>query len=310
MKNENVTSEMIDILRESSKYVPKCNDRLSQIFFGGDQLTSERSRNAQLAMQDGGNDEQRLNGLICKAEDWHAKINFLKIIFQILYRESSEREPGTLSRLQKLINRRYVSKKATKHVAATEEFLSLVTDAYVTQVAMTYLNMNSVADKPELLQKQIRDKGIEVLHSVAKEIVNDFVLTHDAPVVTEYEKLKKTKGIRGDKYCCRHHHCERDFVFEKARIYHEVKLHGCTFDRSDNEASNVTVIMLDRIHAYGAALLKLGLLYRSFEDAIREGDGERVCALWKFLLLHFYTYCHTKYALEALILIVRLNFTL
>ena len=30
-------------------------------------------------------------------------------------------------------------------------------------------------------------------------------------------------------------------VFEKAKIHHEVKLHGCTFDRSDSKAINVKV---------------------------------------------------------------------
>ena len=61
---------------------------------------------------------------------------------------------------------------------------------------------------------------------------------------------------------------------------------------------------------YSVALMKLGLLHRDFADAIKEGDGQRVCMLWKFLTLHFYAYRHHKYALEGLILTVRLGFTL
>ena len=54
---------------------------------------------------------------------------------------------------------------------------------------------------------------------------------------------------------------------------------------------------------------RYGLLCLEFYDAIKEGDGERIVRCWKFLLLHFKAdgKGSTKYALEALYLILQLN---
>ena len=82
-KNENINDEMIDILDTiHSKYVPskstvdesgeQTTEVLDQIFFGGDQLTEERPRNAKHARGDGDSSFDRLEGVISKVEDWHA----------------------------------------------------------------------------------------------------------------------------------------------------------------------------------------------------------------------------------------------
>ena len=60
---------------------------------------------------------------------------------------------------------------------------------------------------------------------------------------------------------------------------------------------------VDGIYNYACSFLTHGLLARAFRDASREGDGERQYLHWKFLLLHFRTTGHTKYALEAFKLI-------
>ena len=62
-------------------------------------------------MQDGRTPTECLQGVICKSEDWHAGVAFLSVLFQILYKESSVNDKGTLYQLQKLINRTYVSRK-------------------------------------------------------------------------------------------------------------------------------------------------------------------------------------------------------
>ena len=54
----------------------------------------------------------------------------------------------------------------------------------------------------------------------------------------------------------------------------------------------------------------MGLLAWDLEDAIREGDGERIVRLWKFLLLQFKQAGRTKYALEALSLLCNISIAL
>lgn len=48
---------------------------------GGDRLTEGNSRNVQCAFADGETDEQRLEGLVFKFEDWHAIRNLFEVIF-------------------------------------------------------------------------------------------------------------------------------------------------------------------------------------------------------------------------------------
>ena len=50
---------------------------------------------------------------------------------------------------------------------------------------------------------------------------------------------------------------------------------------------------------YSSKLLGMGLLAWNFEDAVKEGDGERILRMWKFLLLLFKQAGKTKYSIEA-----------
>ena len=61
---------------------------------------------------------------------------------------------------------------------------------------------------------------------------------------------------------------------------------------------------------YTYKLLGMGLLAWDLEDAVREGDGERIVLIWKFLLLLFRQAGKTKYALEAFGLLYNLNVSL
>lgn len=51
---------------------------------------------------------------------------------------------------------------------------------------------------------------------------------------------------------------------------------------------------------YACEVLSLGLFILSFKDAVREGDGEHVMLLWKFMLLLFKASGRKNYAIEAL----------
>lgn len=73
-KNENTNDDMIDILTElHQRYLPvmKTTDGsgnveievLQKVFFGGDQLTEERARNARQGRADGDTEFERLEGL-------------------------------------------------------------------------------------------------------------------------------------------------------------------------------------------------------------------------------------------------------
>ena len=104
-KNENLNDEIVEILQEvHDNYLPTkkvememegtATEVLEPIFFGGDQLTEERSRNAQDARGDGDTSFERLEGLIPKVEDWHA----IRLVYQV----KAQQVVHTMSKLYNL----------------------------------------------------------------------------------------------------------------------------------------------------------------------------------------------------------------
>lgn len=49
-----------------------------------------------------------------------------------------------------------------------------------------------------------------------------------------------------------------------------------------------------------------GLVLLSFEDAVREGDGQRLFEIYKLLLLIYKSKGHTKYAYATLLYLVKI----
>lgn len=64
----------------------------------------------------------------------------------------------------------------------------------------------------------------------------------------------------------------------------------------------------DRVQAFACDVLTLDLLYMEFTDAIREGDGSRILACWKFFLLIFKASNRTNYSIEAFNLLAQDQF--
>ena len=57
----------------------------------------------------------------------------------------------------------------------------------------------------------------------------------------------------------------------------------------------------DQVYGYACEVLSLALIWHSYHDAVKEGDGERVMMIWKYLLLIFISTRRTNYSKEVLI---------
>lgn len=68
-------SSILFILR----YVPKLPGGPHKILVGGDRLTEGNCRNAQICFLEGRDEEERLEGLVFKFEDWHAIRNLFEV---------------------------------------------------------------------------------------------------------------------------------------------------------------------------------------------------------------------------------------
>lgn len=56
----------------------------------------------------------------------------------------------------------------------------------------------------------------------------------------------------------------------------------------------------DSVSSYAIQLLRIGIIYLEFADAIREGDGQRVLRCWRYFLPIFRASNSTNYSCEAL----------
>lgn len=60
----------------------------------------------------------------------------------------------------------------------------------------------------------------------------------------------------------------------------------------------------DMVFTYTCDVITLGLIWMNYYDATREGDGDRIMSLWKFLMIIFKKSGRTNYAKEATILLL------
>lgn len=85
---------------------------------------------------------------------------------------------------------------------------------------------------------------------------------------------------------CRGQGCKRVFKYGKCRVKHEKKEHGLTV--ADEDATSESKVddkegTEDYVYNYGCLHLSIGLLLRSADDSVKEGDGERLLRVWNFL---------------------------
>ncbi|KAM4567323.1 uncharacterized protein PAE49_010676 isoform 1-T3 [Odontesthes bonariensis] len=95
-KDETQRSDLVEVLRHIQEvYMPKDPDGAQHLFIGGDRLTEANCRNAQWGFSDGDTEEERMEGMYFKFEDWHA----IRVLFEIhhkIFFKDSAKDHGTL----------------------------------------------------------------------------------------------------------------------------------------------------------------------------------------------------------------------
>ena len=76
-------------------------------------------------------------------------------------------------------------------------------------------------------------------------------------------------------------------------------------DVSEDDSNDV-----DTVHEYAKELISLGLLLMNFNDAVREGDGDRIMRCWRFFLSLFKASDKTNYSIEAFTLLAQEKYLL
>ncbi|XP_013382166.1 uncharacterized protein LOC106152931 [Lingula anatina] len=295
-KNENLPEDMLFILKHvQDRYVPqrvnkdKKNEILEQIFFGGDNLTVERAVNAQRASLDGDSPWERLQGIVAKNEDWHADRNK----FQVVWFSNATVTNNANAKLDPLEN-----------YTKVKEPFNLYLDVYIVAATMAYLRLESIEENVEIVPDKIKSASLddqrEWLHALIQPMIEQFVLPS---LSTESLQTLSRSAEEPKTYECPL--CKKSYKYQGALQNHMSKQHQETAESNPAE-TEATVEQEDHIFNYGCVFITLGLMLRNSDDAVKEGDGERIISMWKFFLPIWKNEGSTKYALSALELFLTL----
>ena len=107
--------------------------------------------------------------------------------------------------------------------------------------------------------------------------------------------------------------CGKEYRYEKARDNHEARVHSVntypveeasnssnTAESPSEEQTPPAEQTTDDRYNYATALLNFGMIVFNFDDAVKEGDVERILRCWQFMMQIFRAYKHTKCAFAAL----------
>lgn len=169
--------------------------------------------------------------------------------------------------LFQLIDRRNVIKDVRNDMNATEDFFEAVGISHIIAVALQHFNMKDTKDAPH---NPLLGENIHTLSMDQK-----WTLLHDiiSPIISKYVSTSLE----------------------------------CPYQQETMPENFSVKASDDKVFEYACCILSATLLMCEFDSGVREGDGDRVYRVWKYLLLLFRQHSRTKYALEALTLQLQCN---
>lgn len=179
-----------------------------------------------------------------------------------------------------------------------KEPFNMYLDVYVVSATMKSLGMEKLEDVPDAVPEHIRASSKERQRSWLHDFVVPMVEKYISFSLQDTVPMEYSSGTE-TTYPCRHPDCGRVFKYARCRKTHEKKKHNLVTEIT-TESSPVVTSTEDHVFNYGCVYITLGLMLRNADDAIKEGDGDRIMALWKFFMLFWKANNSHKYALAAL----------
>ncbi|CAB3997520.1 hypothetical protein AC249_AIPGENE16794 [Paramuricea clavata] len=339
--NPNVASEMAQFLISNhEKYVPcygETNGVILTVPLHGDQLFEERARNTQWTYQDGNNLSDKLQGLRTEFADWHAKLNLYMVEFDKFVSNASASDIGTSRANMNRTGKYNAAKGGERHYNEYKEFHQREIEAHICASFMEMSGMNNLSDVP-------REDRRKWFLELCVQYVNKFLINfevepflqastdtfpcriegctkmyahHSMRVKHEvtshgrvFEKFELSERDSLGFYHCRFY-CGLVFSTTSIRNRHESSKHpesqlsqqqGSQQSDTENQTPDE-----DYLFNYHNSKLSFGLILMEFNDAIKEGDGERLHDLYKFALVLFKAHGKVKYSYAILMYLVQIE---
>ena len=258
---------------------------LHQILLGGDQLTVARCRGCQIIRINSVTQTKKLCGLHPVIEDWHAKVTLLEVCIChcIIY---CMVVPVLINRfavyliLILLLKLHVVWKRLHNTLSAT--------DHGTLQQLRNLINRRNTITDPSRDVNACEDYFILV------------VTCHALCAAMKVEHLQQFPDGIEDEWNLQTKEKRRKKLYSVASLILTKFVDLSTFETTDVGSGS-----RDYIHEYAKEIISLGVLYMEYQDAIREGDGNRVFNCWKYLMIIFKATGRKNYALEAFTLLAQ-----
>lgn len=188
-----------------------------------------------------------------------------------------------------------------------KEFVNFETDSLLITLAMTYFGINSLkASSEEVIPPTVlhgsKEEKLEWLYAHVRTIILQYIVEPNSKDASEIQQNMGALSRPTDGFACRYQGCSKIYRFDKVRRNHEQKVHSLSVPIQSEASSEQTCKSSDDIFNYCTSRLNLGLIIRNADDAVKEGDGERIMRCWKIFLLYYKAYGHHKYALASFLL--------
>lgn len=208
-------------------------------------------------------------------ELWHAGMNLLSLIFNVLFNEHSY-EKGTMNSARIKLGRT-VKKDVQHNYDHNKDFFLTFTSSYIIEALCDYFGLGDLKSLPT--RNLIGEKS-------AQEVMEHFVRTYvfaentDATQIVDRSEssvqvIPVTVNLPDGSSAQLHIHQ----ICQQKTTHHEY----------------------DKVKHYGHCVLQLGLLFMDFLDICKTPDRDRMISLMKYLMPVYKTSSNnSKYALEGL----------
>ncbi len=195
-----------------------------------------------------------------------------------------------------------------------KEYVNIETDAFLVAATMEYFEMHKLDEPedsiipPDVLNASKQEKRIW-LHRHTRNVLEKFVMAEQKTTHTVIREsvLREQQLSEARHQECVCPVCSKKYHYRKCLEKHVKQHHPnitlgseITSSNSNESVTTSTSTKSDDRFNYACVRLALGLMLRNFDDAVKEGDGERILRCWKMAMLIFRAHHHHKYALATL----------
>ena len=296
-KNEQKYADVVDVLDSYEQLIgdiyTKAGIRVddsTKVHIGGDQLTRERFSGAKRLRATALSSRERFQHLTpITFEFFHLQMNFLTIIYKLLYNKDST-EAGTLHAEKIRLRRSQVSEDVKNNYDACKELAISVTNGHVISAVLKHFKMESVDSSLPETFKEIDysritcEENLSIIQKQFGVFVDSFILKNANTLHQESQPLKPKSYY---KVVCLSKEGKPMTIFIPLLSENTTNKHSC------DEA--------DTVYEYAHLMLEMGFAFKCLLLNVNIPNRDRMLPCLKYLMCILKANNnHSKYSLEIL----------